>query len=219
MADLVAHATSPRGDIHLRRHGDGRLELRVNGVFVMDDRETSTERLLASRALAAHAGTGLRVCVGGLGLGFTLDELLAHSRVQAVDVVEIEAALVDWHRTGVISTAETALTDARTSLVTADVVDHLARVTDGAYDVVLLDVDNGPGYLVHATNEQVYAPPFLQECHRALGPCGVLGVWSAADEPQLARNVRSAFASCEEVDVAVTPGGHETTYHLYLGRR
>ncbi|MBA2699563.1 MAG: hypothetical protein H0U61_12470, partial [Nocardioidaceae bacterium] len=71
----IARAQTPRGEVLLRRRtGDGRLELRVNGVFVMDTLETSTERLLATlaleelRASRGPIGPGsLRVLVGGLG--------------------------------------------------------------------------------------------------------------------------------------------------------
>ena len=50
----VARAVSERGEVVLRRRGDdGALELRVNGVFVMDDRETSSEELLDAAVLEA----------------------------------------------------------------------------------------------------------------------------------------------------------------------
>ena len=49
----IARATSPRGELVLRRrsnHGAADVvELRVNGVFVMDTLETSTEIELAGR--------------------------------------------------------------------------------------------------------------------------------------------------------------------------
>ena len=57
--DEVARAESERGEVVLRRRRDPDdpdgpvvLELRVNGVFVMDTVETSTERELAAAALA-----------------------------------------------------------------------------------------------------------------------------------------------------------------------
>ncbi len=93
----VARAESDRGELVLRERteddGSTTLELRANGVFVMDTRETSSERALAREALARHADPW-RVLVGGLGLGFTLEEVLADERVRQVLVVEIEPALV-----------------------------------------------------------------------------------------------------------------------------
>ena len=58
----------------MRRRADGALELRVNGVFVMDDVETTSERRLAEVVLERGARD---VLVGGLGLGFTVRALLA----------------------------------------------------------------------------------------------------------------------------------------------
>ncbi|MPZ97680.1 MAG: hypothetical protein GEU96_22860, partial [Propionibacteriales bacterium] len=71
----VARAESERGEVVVRRRADGALELRVNGVFVMDTAQTSSERLLA-RAVLADDGPD-RLLVGGLGIGFTVRELLA----------------------------------------------------------------------------------------------------------------------------------------------
>ncbi|MBA2444635.1 MAG: hypothetical protein H0V49_04815, partial [Nocardioidaceae bacterium] len=106
---LVKRATSPRGELTLSRRDDGSLTLRVNGVFVMDTAETSTERLLARRTIDALASrrradksTGYRVLIGGLGLGFTSHELLLDSRVDCIVVAEIEPDLVQWHRQGLI---------------------------------------------------------------------------------------------------------------------
>ena len=101
----VARAESERGELVLRQRtepdGSTTLELRANGVFVMDTRETSSERALAREALARHEAPG-SVLVGGLGLGFTLAEVLADPRVRRVVVAEIEPALVGWLRDGTV---------------------------------------------------------------------------------------------------------------------
>ena len=59
---VLARATSARGELVLRRRVDDDgvevLELRANGVFVMDTRETSTERALASEARARRRAGG-----------------------------------------------------------------------------------------------------------------------------------------------------------------
>ncbi|MFC6340797.1 hypothetical protein ACFP8W_02315, partial [Nocardioides hankookensis] len=53
----VARSESERGELVLRErrpeNGPTSLELRANGVFVMDTLEVATERALASAALAA----------------------------------------------------------------------------------------------------------------------------------------------------------------------
>ncbi|HEX7717554.1 MAG TPA: hypothetical protein VF416_09720, partial [Marmoricola sp.] len=160
----IARAESPRGEIVLRERREENtptvLELRVNGVFVMDTLETTTERALARAALAL-SDRPARVLVGGLGLGFTLHEVLADARVEWCTVVEIEQSVTDWMRDGTIGHGPKFLADDRVTVVVADVAVALAEAGDAAYDLVLLDVDNGPDYLVHDANEALYKEPFL----------------------------------------------------------
>ena len=78
--------------------------------------------------------------------------MLGDRRVEQCDVVEIEPALVDWMRDGTIPHGPQLLADERARVVVADVATALAEATPASYDVVLLDVDNGPGHLVHEAN-------------------------------------------------------------------
>ena len=139
----VARAVGERGELVLRRRGDGALELRVNGVFVMDDRETSSEELLASVALDAVLRPS-RVLVGGLGLGYTVRALLADERVREVVVAEIEPDVVRWMRDGVVPSV---LDDPRVRVEVGDVRDVVMGQPAGSLDGILLDVDNGPDSL------------------------------------------------------------------------
>src|SRR6478752_5673182 len=132
----------------------------------MDTLETSTEQALAESALA-QVTDPRAVVVGGLGLGFTMHAVLADSRVEKVSVVEIEQALVDWMRDGTIPHGPALLADERVSVVVADVAVALAEATPASYDLVLLDVDNGPGFLVHDANAALYRPPFLEAARQS----------------------------------------------------
>ncbi len=156
----LARAESERGEVVLRERspddtGPTVLELRVNGVFVMDTVEVGTERALAAAALAL-VERPRAVVVAGLGLGFTLREVLADSRVETCAVVEIEQALVDWMRDGTIAHGPGLLADDRVDIVVADIGAAVAEARPASYDLVLLDVDNGPGYLVHDANSALY---------------------------------------------------------------
>lgn len=202
----------------LRQRPDGHLELRANGVFVMDTKETSTERALATRALALHAAPR-RVLVGGLGLGFTLQAVLADQRVEQVTVVEIEPVLVSWMTSGRIPHGPALLADPRVRVAVADVADVLRESPGAAYDLVLLDVDNGPGYLVHDTNAALYEAPALEEARRVTGTGGRVIVWSAAEAPDLAAAMRQVFGAVEPMPYAVDLQGRDETYWLYAGIR
>ena len=213
----IARATSERGELVLRRRYDGTLELRANGVFVMDTAETSTERALATRALDLHARPAA-VLVGGLGLGFTLRAVLEDRRVEQVTVVEVEPALVGWMREGTVPGRE-LLDDPRVSVAVDDVAAWLRRSAGSTYDLVLLDVDNGPGYLVHDANAGLYEAPALEQAMRATRPGGTVVVWSAAEAPELEETMGRVFGRwrTEALPYNVDLQGRAETYWLYAG--
>lgn len=215
----VAHATSPRGEVALTTRDDGAvLELRVNGTFVMDTHETSSERALARAALAAVADPA-RVLIGGLGLGFTTAEALADPRVRAVDVVEIEEAVVGWMRDGTVPHGPELLADPRVTVHVADVLARLASVPPAGYDVVLLDVDNGPDQLVHLRNRSLYERGGLALARRALATGGALVVWSAHPSPGLETELRTTVGSVRVQRVPVVLAGRDTEYWVYAAVR
>ncbi len=213
---VVARSVSPRGETVLRRRADGALELRVNGVFVMDDVETGSERRLATASLAA-AASPRRVLVAGLGLGITLRAVLASGAVEQVMLVELEPALVDWLRADLVPGGAAALADPRVAVRVGDVAETVRTSRGGAYDVVLLDVDNGPDHLVHDANTALYRPPFLRRCRDALAPGGALVVWSMAESPALHAALTEAFDRAWTEPVPVRLGARAETYWLHLG--
>jgi spermidine synthase len=202
-----------------RRTGGGDvLELVVDGVFAMDTEQTETERALATLALEQLGGEGLHVVVGGLGLGYTTATLLADPRVARVDVVELHAPLVQWLRDGRVPAVSGLLDDPRVHVTIADVADAVPALPPASLDALLLDVDNGPGFLVHPGNTRVYAAPFLTAAARALRSGGVLGVWSAEASAELALVLERICGSCEEVLLDVSRHGRTFTYAVYLAR-
>ncbi|MEI2670514.1 MAG: hypothetical protein R2693_03615 [Nocardioidaceae bacterium] len=219
---VLARATSERGEVVLRGYDEPGhppvLELRVNGVFVMDTRETTTEIALATRALSSVADPR-RVLIGGLGLGFTAKAVLDDQRVEQADVVEIEPALVAWMRDGTAPHGPSLLADPRLKVITADIQDAVSEISEPTYDLVLLDVDNGPGYLVYDDNAAVYASPFLTAVYDALRPGGVLAVWSAERSAELLVALRNVFGNCEEQALPVDLQGRDECYLLYLAAR
>ena len=221
----VARAESPRGEIVLRERRDPEagpnapvvLELRVNGVFVMDTFETSSEKGLAAAALK-QVDEPRSVLVGGLGLGFTMHEVLADKRVERLVVVEIEDALVQWMREGTVPHGPSYLADERVAVITADIRTAMAEATPAAYDLVLLDVDNGPGFLVYDANEAVYQREFLQQTKDCLRPGGALVVWSAAESPTLQAEMQEVFGDAVAVPYDVTLQSRDEHYWIYLSR-
>jgi spermidine synthase len=217
----IARAETERGDVVLRRRTSETaadvVELRVNGVFVMDTLETTSEIELAAQALDL-VDDPAAVLIGGLGLGFTLQRVLADPRVERAVVVEIEEPLIEWMRDGTVPHGPALLADARATVVNADIAMAIAEARS-TYDLVLLDVDNGPGYLVHEANEAVYEERFLRRCRELLSPDGVLVVWSANAAPELLETMREVFGDAEEQAHDVLLQDRPEQYYLYLARR
>ncbi|MBV9832186.1 MAG: hypothetical protein JOZ82_11390 [Marmoricola sp.] len=217
----VVRAETQRGEVVLRRRLEENaadvLELRVNGVFVMDTQHTHTEVELAAAALEL-VESPRRVVVAGLGLGFTLQRVLADQRVEEVHVVEIEEPLIGWLRDGTVPHGPELLADKRLRVVDADIAIAVAEATS-TYDLVLLDVDNGPGYLVHDDNARVYEHELLAGIHRMVDPGGALVVWSADRAPALQQVLREVFGDCTEHAYDVVLGEREEQYYLYRALR
>lgn len=214
----IAREDTPHGEVVLRRRGEV-LELIVNGAFAMDTVDTSTEVALAREALSRQVSPR-RVLVAGLGLGFTARAVLADPRVVHLDVVELAEPLVRWTREGVAPELAGLAEDPRCTLHVVDIAEVLSgRVgPPGPWDLVLLDVDNGPGFLVHPANERLYAPCGLARARDRLAPGGTLLIWSSHRSPELLAalaEVAGPGERAEEHALTVHREGRVLDYVLY----
>ena len=193
----------------LRRSGD-HLEVISNGVFLMDTRDGRSERLLVRAALQRHPDPR-RLLIGGLGVGFSLVEAVADPRLTAVDVVEIEPTLVGWHAGSLRALSESALDDPRVSVRVEDLREQFGR-TGPAYDVICLDVDNGPDWTVSDSNTELYGDTGTQALLNRLAPGGVLAVWSAHAVPSYEDRLRRLAVDLEVLTVEVPRGDPDVVY-------
>ena len=82
---------------------------------------------------------------------------------------------------------------------------------------MLVDVDNGPSFLVHEDNDRLYSASVLGAALRQVAPGGTLAIWTAQREPALLTTL-SDLAPTEEVILAVEREGRSLEYALYLAR-
>jgi spermidine synthase len=184
----------------LRQVGDHH-EVVSNGVFLMDTRDGRSERLLVRAAL--EAGPDARsLLVGGLGVGFSLREAVTSDDLTRIDVVEIEPDLVAWHHAHLHHLTGDALADPRVHVVVADLQDHL-RDNPDTYDVVCLDVDNGPDWTVTETNAAIYTADGITRSVAALRSGGVLAVWSAHASAVFQERLADQLEDVRALDVEV----------------
>jgi spermidine synthase len=98
-------------------------------------------------------------------------------------------------------------------------VADLIAAADGAYDAILLDVDNGPEGLVRPKNDRLYALPGLLSARRALRPAGLLAVWACEDRPVFTQRLKQAGYQVETLSVRSGPRGRGARHRLWLARR
>ncbi len=178
--ELLDSASLPGGENLTLHRRDREYSIRVAGLELMNSRQHSSEEQLATLATAAKPNlSDATVLVGGLGMGFTLravlDQLPDSGRVT---VAELVPEVVEWNRDYLAELAARPLDDRRVRTVVADVAE-LLRAADAAYDVILLDTDNGPEGTTHDSNDWLYTLDGLSAAHAALAPEGVLAIWSA----------------------------------------
>jgi spermidine synthase len=176
----------------------------------------------SEEALAEHALELFRepraVLVGGLGLGFTLRAVLDRvGRDAVVTVAELVPELVGWNRNQLAELNDRPLEDPRCEVVVGDVFQTIKR-SRGAFDVILLDVDNGPIALSHASNQRLYSEQGLRACYQSLRSEGVLAVWAAGPSPRFERRFAAAGFDVKVLHVPVRPGAR-ARHVLFLGVR
>jgi len=191
---VLERAVTRRGELVLRREG-AEFEIISNGVFLMDTRDGRSERLMVSSAL----------------VGFSLAEAVSQARVVRVDVVEISAEIIGWHATHLRHLAGSAWDDGRVHVINADVVAWLAR-RQGPYDVICLDVDNGPEWTVWDANQALYGDEGLRRVRDSLRPGGVVAVWSAAEAPAFSDRLQRHFSGVHAYRVPVSRGQPDVVY-------
>ena len=194
-------------------------EITLDHMLLMSSHHTESERALSSRALARHGGThGLRVLVGGLGLGYTAQEALKSDAVTRVDVVEFLPQVIAWMKRGLVPLSDELNSDPRYSAIEGDVYSMLAAPPELQYDLVLIDVDHSPDEPLAEANSAFYTEAGLRSAKEHMRPGGVLGVWSYAGNSPFADAIRAVFPHGEIAPVAFDNEltGHEETNWLFL---
>ncbi len=218
--ELLGQTLTPDGtDMKLTRR-DNEYIILANGKSLMSSRMHGSEEALAT--LACRRVRTLEqpcVLVGGLGMGFTLRATLDFLPQDAMVVVaELVPAVVEWNRGPLGPLAGHPLKDKRVRVDVGDVAVTLSS-SPGRFDVVLLDVDNGPAAFTASDNAGLYGDRGLAAARAALKMGGVLAVWSAWDDRQFEQRLRyGGFAvQVERVRGRLKKGGPR--HSIFLGHK
>ncbi len=153
---ILARAGTASGDDIILRQRSDVFEICYNGIELMSNLNHQSEDQLALRSMRRMNFAARRILIGGLGLGFTLRAVLDLAPPDAeVTVCELIPEIVEWNRGPLAHLAGHVLDDPRTRVLIGDVQAHLAAI-DTAYDLILMDTDNGPESLVREANTGLY---------------------------------------------------------------
>jgi spermidine synthase len=206
--EILAYEDTPLGPLCLRRRellsspGTVVTEVTLNHAFLMSSYNTASERALSRNAIEMHGGSGLKVLVGGLGLGYTAEAALLYPEVSSVEVVEYLPEVIDWFTRGLIPLADTLSSDPRFSTSSGDVYAMLGEPATRLFDVILIDVDHSPDDQLSSSNDWFYTEDGLRRARAHLAPGGVLGVWSSAESSSFSRALREVFQEVRVESVA-----------------
>jgi spermidine synthase len=218
--ELLAKAAIPGGEALslFRRDQDFMIVLGRNEL--MNSRMSGSEEALATMTIDRLRGRAApHLLIGGYGMGFTLRAALAALPPGGrATVSELVPEIIDWARGPMAGLAAGCLDDPRVTIVERDVAAVIHEAA-GAYDAILLDVDNGPDGLVRDANDRLYSRAGLAAARAALKPGGILAVWSASPDAGFARRLREARFAVEEVRVRARSNGKGPWHVSWFARR
>jgi spermidine synthase len=181
---------TPMGALSLRRRrslttGADVYEIKLGDEFLMSSAFTVAETALARLGLAALERTGLDVVVGGLGLGYTAQAVLANPGVKSLIVVDALAPVIEWHEQGLLPLGKQLTADPRCRFIHGDFF-AMSDSADGfdphaprrRFDAVLVDIDHSPRKLLHPRHAALYTLAGLARLAAHLNPGGVFALWS-----------------------------------------
>ncbi|NNC88572.1 MAG: spermine synthase [Akkermansiaceae bacterium] len=217
----LAEARTPDGTVFSLHEHDGEFYLKNDGHDLMSTALTYSEQMLSD------IGCNLvkdrkhpRVLIGGLGLGYSLKRVLEIvGRPATVQVAEVVPEVIDWNRTFLAAHNGPLLDDERTTLYVGDVHECIKRAGKGAYDAILLDVDDTPGSLVLPQNNRLYGRDGLRMIHNALTPGGRVAFWLAEPTPRFLGYLAKAGFRTSEFPAKIHEKAKRARHRIYLGEK
>lgn len=214
----LAETTTPDGARLILSEHDGSYCIRLNGQDLMHSSVTASELRLGE--IAAEALTrqpNSLALVGGLGLGYTLKGILSRCGSGArVRVAELIPQIVDWNRNLLPHLNGALLDDPRVEVVLSDVWSIIASAESAQYDVLVLDVDNGPTALVQKQNARLYSFKGLLKVASALKPHGIALFWSARPDAVFSERLTRAGFKVKVVPTPLYASAKRNSVSIYV---
>ena len=214
----LAETKTPNGSRLTLVEHDGSFCIRVNGQQLMHSSVTASELQLGTTGCERHRGkNGIRVLIGGLGLGFTLKSVLQNTAPgDTVHVAELFPEIVAWNRTFLAGLNGKLLDDPRVKIFEEDVSAVIRRAARTPYDVIILDIDNGTTAMVMTENNELYSQHGMEMIGRALKPGGRAAVWSACPDVAIEKRLRKARFEVQAIPAKLHATAKRSAYMIYV---
>ncbi|MGI4941303.1 MAG: polyamine aminopropyltransferase [Janthinobacterium lividum] len=146
----------------------GKMLVLDGAIQITEADEFVYQEMLAHVPLLAH-GAARRILIIGAGDGGVLRRVLQHRGVEQATMVEIDGEVIRLSREHLPGIGGSAWTDPRAQVIVGDGIAHVADVTPGSYDIIIVDSTDPIG-----VGEALFTEIFYANCARALSPAGLV---------------------------------------------
>ena len=209
------------GLLELRQRGDDDFLITVAGRVLMNSHANRSELALAQIACEGLGeDPSPKVLIGGLGMGCTLRAALAVLPSGArIHACEINPHVAGWCRGPLAGVNRQALEDPRVAVQIGDVGAAITEAARGPvaerFDVILLDLYEGPHPGTDPQGDPFYGSRALARTHAALAEPGVFAVWAEAPDRGFDDRLRAKGFETE----IHRPGRGGLRHAVHLARR
>jgi spermidine synthase len=186
-----AEIPGQKKEVTLRRRGS-EFSIRTFDTELMNSRRHGSEESLAELACHRFKKSNPNILIGGLGMGYTLAAAIEHTGLDSsITVSELIPAVVTWNREHLGHLAGMPLNNPKINVKIEDVAKTIGK-EKSAWDIILLDVDNGPDGLTQKSNDRLYSISGLKKSFFALRPKGILGIWSSKGDATFSKRLEKS---------------------------
>ncbi|KLU63914.1 spermidine synthase [Desulfosporosinus acididurans] len=208
---VIERCLTQRGELQLQKRNQD-YEIISNGVFLISTYNGDSERKLVTLALR-FSSNPQKVLVAGLGVGYSLQEMLGETQVKEIVVLELETKIIEWNYTYFSPLMGNFLKDPRIRIIQEDLLTWLDS-TEDKFDIICIDIDNGPEWTVMESNCRLYTGKGLYALSKILNPSGVVSFWSSSASENFHNRLKNYFSNVKEYQVESKRGEPD---YIYLG--
>ena len=169
---------------------DGEYLVNVDGKELMCSYCHVSEDALATVARRCITALRPEILIGGLGLGFTLAAYLKEFGDSAeLTIVEKSPDIIHWFNTYTKRSSVGDINDSKVHFICGDISQFNP---EKKFDIIALDVDNGPEAICGEKNATLYDRAGLERLRGQLNAKGTLLLWSAFDSEAFVEDAKAA---------------------------